>query len=120
VRRLVDANLPPHLARLLRERGHEASHVGEIGLGIAGDREILQHARERGWVVVTFDLDFAELAAAGTGLPAGIILLRLRSARLDKVLRRLLITLAAAGDALQAGAVVVVEEARLRIRHPIP
>jgi predicted nuclease of predicted toxin-antitoxin system len=117
VRLLVDANLPPHLARLLRERGYEASHVGEIGLGIAGDREILERAREQGWVVVTFDLDFAELAAASGGRPAGVILLRLRSARLDKVLGRLLVALAAAGDALQAGAVMVVEEARLRVRH---
>ena len=117
VRLLVDANLPPRLARLLRERGYEASHVGEIGLGIAGDQEILQCAREQGWIVVTFDLDFAELAAASSGRPASVILLRLRSARLDKVLGRLVTTLVAAGDVLQAGAVVVVEEARLRVRH---
>jgi len=117
---LVDANLPPRLARLLRERGHEACHVAEAGLGTAKDHELFQRARNEGWIVVTRDLDFADLAAASGGLPAGVILMRLRSSRIESVLSRLLVAVAATGDALQSGAVVVVEDARVRVRHRAP
>jgi hypothetical protein len=40
MRFLVDAQLPPMLVRWLRERGHEAEHVTEIGMVGASDRDI--------------------------------------------------------------------------------
>lgn len=39
MRFLVDAQLPPALARLLTARGHHADHVTDIGRGDAPDRE---------------------------------------------------------------------------------
>jgi predicted nuclease of predicted toxin-antitoxin system len=34
---LVDAQLPPELARRLSRLGYQADHVNRIGLGAAGD-----------------------------------------------------------------------------------
>jgi predicted nuclease of predicted toxin-antitoxin system len=44
VKLLLDANLSPEVARLLKEVGHDAMHVRDIGLLSAPDPEILQAA----------------------------------------------------------------------------
>jgi len=69
MRFLVDAQLPPALARLLREHGHTSEHVTEIGLADAPDRDIWQYALERDAVIVTKDEDFADLVATGREAP---------------------------------------------------
>ncbi len=61
MRFLVDAQLPPALARWLVSRGHEAQHVADLGLAAADDRAIWLHAASTGAVVVTKDEDFALL-----------------------------------------------------------
>jgi predicted nuclease of predicted toxin-antitoxin system len=42
VRFLVDAQLPPALARALSERGYVAEHVADVGLLSATDAEIVR------------------------------------------------------------------------------
>lgn len=56
---LVDAQLPPALARWLIEAGCEAQAVREIGLREADDGVIWRYAETNGWVIVTKDEDFA-------------------------------------------------------------
>ncbi len=41
---LLDANLSPEIARLLKEAGHDAIHVSEVGLLSAPDPEIMEAA----------------------------------------------------------------------------
>jgi len=60
VKFLVDAQLPPGLAGLLRELGHEAVAVRETGLRQAEDGSIWQYALEHGVVIVSKDEDFPE------------------------------------------------------------
>ena len=60
---LIDAQLPPALADFLVAEGHEAEHVGEVGLLTADDSEIWAYAMETGAVIVTKDEDFAERAS---------------------------------------------------------
>jgi predicted nuclease of predicted toxin-antitoxin system len=59
---VVDAQLPPMLARWLRQAGHEAQPVREIGLREAEDFDIWRHALAAGAVIVTKDEDFVGLA----------------------------------------------------------
>ena len=56
---LVDAQLPPAVARWLREAGHDAQAVREVGLREAEDEAIWKHALAAGAVIVTKDEDFA-------------------------------------------------------------
>jgi len=60
MRFLVDAQLPPALARFLEEQGHEARGVREVGLRDADDTAIWNFAERDGWIVVTKDEDFPE------------------------------------------------------------
>jgi predicted nuclease of predicted toxin-antitoxin system len=59
---LVDAQLPPALARWLREAGHSAQAVREVGLRESEDGVIWMHAVKAGAVIITKDEDFALLA----------------------------------------------------------
>lgn len=61
MRFLVDAQLPPALCRWLRERGHEAAHVAELGLVAADDASIAARAEADGAVLVSKDEDFVTL-----------------------------------------------------------
>jgi predicted nuclease of predicted toxin-antitoxin system len=72
VRFLVDAQLPPALARLLSGRGHIAEHVADAGLVSASDAEIWRYAIEHDAVLITKDEDFADLVLLGGSAPVVI------------------------------------------------
>ena len=59
MRFLVDAQLPPSLARFLAEHGEQATACRDVGLRDAADDEIWQFASTGGWCIVTKDEDFA-------------------------------------------------------------
>ena len=57
MRFLVDAQLPPALARSLDAHGHSAEHVADVGLLSADDRDIWVYASGVGAAIVTKDED---------------------------------------------------------------
>ena len=68
MRFVVDAQLPPALARFLAAKGHEAEHVADCGLESASDGAIWDFALREGAAIITKDEDFAQrktLAGAG-------------------------------------------------------
>jgi predicted nuclease of predicted toxin-antitoxin system len=75
MRFLVDAQLPPALARFLRDRRHDAKAVREVGLRDAEDVDIWNYALKEGAAVITKDEDFALRAMSSNPCPA-IIWLR--------------------------------------------
>ncbi len=79
MRWIIDAQLPPALARLLQQRGHEAEHVEDAGLRHADDNAIWQHALAHGVVIITKDEDFPIRASASRTAPA-IVWLRIGNA----------------------------------------
>jgi predicted nuclease of predicted toxin-antitoxin system len=76
VKFIIDAQLPPALARWLAEAGHEAKHVEEIGLRNAEDSPIWRYALENEIVLLTKDEDFAARAKQGRRAPV-IVWLRI-------------------------------------------
>jgi predicted nuclease of predicted toxin-antitoxin system len=55
---IVDAQLPPALARTLTALGHEAEHVHDFGGDGVPDGSIWQRAQQHGAVILTKDEDF--------------------------------------------------------------
>jgi predicted nuclease of predicted toxin-antitoxin system len=86
MRFLVDAQLPPALARWLVAVGYEAEHVSDVGLGGARDDAIWSFALACGAVVVTKDEDFAQRKALEKDGPA-IVWIRVRNSRKRELLR---------------------------------
>jgi predicted nuclease of predicted toxin-antitoxin system len=106
VKLLVDAQLPPRLAEWLRDHGHDAVHVAEIGLLSADDRTIWLSARAAGQVLMTKDRDFADWAIAALDGPQ-VVWLRFGNGGNAALLERLAGLLDEIIAALAGGARVV-------------
>jgi predicted nuclease of predicted toxin-antitoxin system len=63
MRFLVDAQLPPALARQLTISGHQSTHVADAGLLSARDSDIWSHASAIGATLITKDEDFVTMRA---------------------------------------------------------
>jgi predicted nuclease of predicted toxin-antitoxin system len=61
---LVDMNLPPAWVALLVQSGFEAVHWAQVGPKNAWDAELMKWAAERGYIILTADLDFGAILAA--------------------------------------------------------
>lgn len=116
MRFLVDANLSPRVAEWLRNNGYDATHVFDMGLNQAGDRQIFEAAANRRQILLTSDLDFGEIVAQSS-TPISALILRLRSTATDHVTKRLEVALVQAASALEDGALVIVGAASLRLRR---
>jgi len=57
---LVDAQLPPALARWISSRGHQATHVFDIAMHMAGDAAIWEQAAKDDRVLISKDEDFVD------------------------------------------------------------
>ncbi|TXF13374.1 DUF5615 family PIN-like protein [Pelomicrobium methylotrophicum] len=106
-------------ARWLREQGFDARHLRDEDLQRLPDEEIFAKAIAEGRVVVTHDLDFGEIGALTRGRKASVIVFRLHNPRQPQLIERLSSVLSDSTEALRQGAVVIVEDARHRIR-PLP
>jgi predicted nuclease of predicted toxin-antitoxin system len=83
---VVDAQLPPLLAHWLNKNSHDAVHVHGIGLEIANDSAIWNHALKEGRIVITKDEDFPNRLAMAKIAPV-IIWVRVGNLRKPELLR---------------------------------
>jgi len=116
LRFLADMGVSMGVVAWLREQGLDAKHLREEGLQRLPNGAIFEKAVDEGRVVITFDLDFSEIAALTGQGPTSVISFRLRNTRTDRVITRLAAVLAASTPQLEAGAIVSVEESRHRVR----
>jgi predicted nuclease of predicted toxin-antitoxin system len=116
MRFLADMGVDVRLVRWLRDQGHDATHLRDEGLHRLPNGEIFEKAVSEQRVILTFDLDFGEIAALSRGRPVRVILFRLHNTRTPHVIARLASVLQASAAALEQGAVILVEESRHRIR----
>ena len=105
MRFLIDAQLPPALARQIESLGHTAEHVADSGRAMATDNTIRGYAAEIGAVIVTKDEDFAVHRVLHEG-PA-VIWVRIGNTRRAELLRRFALELPAIVVALERGETLV-------------
>jgi predicted nuclease of predicted toxin-antitoxin system len=117
MRFLADMGVAGRVVDWLRARGHDVKHLREEGLQCLPDKEVFQKAVVEGRIVITFDLDFGEIVALSGGRTTGVILFRLRNTRTPQIIERLEKVLSDSSNALEGGAIVVVEESRYRVRY---
>ena len=86
MRFLVDAQLPPALARQIESLGHDAEHAADLGLERAPDSKIRARAAESGAVIITKDEDFAVHLLLHEG--PSVVWVRVRNTRRAELLLR--------------------------------
>jgi predicted nuclease of predicted toxin-antitoxin system len=116
MRFLADMGVNMRIVEWLRQNAHDAKHLRDEGLQRAPNGDIFAKAAAEDRVILTFDLDFGEIAALAKGRKVSIVLFRLHNTRTPHVIDRLSAVLDDCAIALQKSAVVVVEETRHRVR----
>lgn len=116
MRLLIDMNLPPSLGPLLRAEGHDAVHWSTVGAGNATDQSIMAYASQHHFTVVTHDLDFGAILAATHARGPSVIQVRTQDVLSADFLSTLATTLRRFAPDLAAGALIVVDESRARVR----
>jgi predicted nuclease of predicted toxin-antitoxin system len=106
LRFLVDAQLPPALARVVAAAGHEAEHVADIGLEAAPDAAIYDYARRHGCVLITKDEDFRERRRRADRGPC-VVWVRVGNASRQALLRWFLPLLPEIIEHIDAGEAVI-------------
>jgi predicted nuclease of predicted toxin-antitoxin system len=91
--------------------------VRDLGMSEAKDDEVLAETRQQEAVLVTADTDFGELLAhSNAGDPSVVLLRRQEGRRAAEVAGLLLADLDAVAVDLDAGAFVVLDQDRVRVR----
>ncbi|NOZ67771.1 MAG: hypothetical protein GXP46_00650 [Deferribacteres bacterium] len=113
---LADMGVAWRIVEWLRQNNHDVVHLREQNLIRMPDDEIFTKAGREQRIILTFDLDFGEIAAASGKKIPSVITFRLRNTRTPHVIARLAKVLEDSHTALEKGAVITVEESRYRIR----
>jgi predicted nuclease of predicted toxin-antitoxin system len=109
-------NLSPGWIDVLRAAGHDAVHWSSVGTANAKDIEILRAARNELQVLLTHDLDFAVLLAQSRGTGPSVLQVRTQDVLPDAIGDLILSVLRVHEAALNAGALVSVDESSSRVR----
>ena len=117
MRFLADMGVSMAVVEWLRAQGHDTTHLREQNLHRLPNGEIFEKALNEGRIVLTFDLDFGEIAASARGKRTSVVVFRLRNTRSAHVIARLNDILLGSPEDLEQAVVISVEETRYRIRH---
>jgi len=116
---LVDANLPRRAVEVLRECGHAAQSIRDVGLGAAPDNVIAACARENEWRIITRDAGFGDIRSYPPELFPGLVVVSLPNtasvALIVDTIRRFLDNPSVIANL--AGNLAVITADRIRMRH---
>ena len=112
----LDENLPRSAVDLIRNHGHDVhALLDQVAAGLP-DARVAELVRVETRVLVTLDLDFADIRTYPPEEYSGIVVLRLRRTSSDAVLALLERLMIAVGDGDLSGQLWIVEGDRIRIR----
>ncbi len=116
MRLLLDQGLPRSSAEILRNKGWDIQHTGEIGMSRATDRQILEYARDEQRIVITLDSDFHAILAVENLDSPSVVRIRqegLRGPELAELVEKIWSIIE---QQLENGAMATITEKAIRIR----
>ena len=109
-------NLSPKIVKILEDMDVESVHWYNIGAPDAKDAEILKHAIENNFIVLTCDLDFSTILSITHGQKPSIIQLRTQAFDQDEIAKIVAYTSMQNKDALEKGAILTIDAKKSRVR----
>jgi predicted nuclease of predicted toxin-antitoxin system len=116
VKIVVDMNLSPEWVQVFAASGWMAQHWSAIGKGDAEDEEIFRWAAANDHVLFTQDLDFPQILFTSQKGKPSVVLLRVNNELDAGQHERVCAILRQSELKLQAGAILVIDEQRIRLR----
>jgi predicted nuclease of predicted toxin-antitoxin system len=117
VRFLADMGISGRTVTWLRQLGHDAVHLRDLGWQRATDAEAMARAAHEGRIILTMDLDFGYLLSVSQQRTPSVILFRLSDERSSMVNARLSEVLDRCTEALEMGAIISVSDSAIRVRQ---
>jgi predicted nuclease of predicted toxin-antitoxin system len=117
MRLLADLHIAPRTVEFLRTLGHDVRRVTDLLPANASDEAIVERAAHERRTILTQDLDFSSIIALSGRPTPSLLSLRLNSSKVElvnSVLQRMLPILE---SDLEQGAIVTVEDQRVRLRR---
>lgn len=116
IRIVIDMNLSPDWVSELSRHGWPAVHWSTIGNPRAPDDEIMGWARSNNHVVLTHDLDFGTMLALTHAAGPSVLQVRGQDVLPDHMASIVVAAIELYQSYLAGGALVVVDEAKSRVR----
>ena len=113
----LDENLPGALVKLFAEAGHDAVTVAGQEMVGASDPHIAAVCRDEGRVIVTLDMDFADIRNYPPQDYTGMVVFRLSRHGPGRVLAVAARLIEALPETSLQGQLWIVEDERIRIRE---
>jgi predicted nuclease of predicted toxin-antitoxin system len=113
---LIDMNLSPSWVQALEDHGFEVLHWSSVGDGRAPDSVVLAWAKDNGYIVFTNDLDFGAILANTRASAPSVIQVRTQDLSPARLIGLVVRGLRQHESALERGAVISIDEERLRSR----
>jgi predicted nuclease of predicted toxin-antitoxin system len=113
---LIDMNLSPRWCGILQAEGWDSVHWSQVGIASAPDHEVMQWALGEQRVVLTHDLDYGAMLAATKATGPSVVQVRTQDVRPESLAPLLITTLRQYESELEAGALLIVDEAKSRVR----
>jgi len=116
MRLLLDQGLPRSSVEILRNKGWDIQHTGEVGMSRATDRQILEYARDEHRIVITLDSDFHAILAVENLDSPSVVRIRKEGLRGSELAELVESIWARIGQQLENGAMATITEKAMRIR----
>ena len=117
MRLLADLHIAPRTVQFLRSLGHDVLRVTDFLPATASDEIIVERAAQDHRIILTQDLDMTAIIALSRRQYPSLVTLRLSSVRIEFVNSILQRTLPVLEQDLQQGALVTIEDSRVRLRR---
>lgn len=116
MRLLLDENLSPQQATVLREQGHDAVAAVDAGLSGEPDTRIREYAIQEDRVLITLDADFADMLRFPPAGTPGVIRLKIHPPTEAAIREQIQIALQRVKEADLKGCLAVAHKGIVRIR----
>ena len=112
----IDENIALRVQQFLQREGHDCHSVYDEGLEGAMDRSLAAVCRAEGRILMTLDLDFADILLHPPEKQPGVIVLRLPSQDGQQLVTRLDQALPRLAELKFPGRLVIIDPQNIRVR----